>query len=419
MPSGSATRSQSLLSFGRLGQNNTTVETDSLTLQPSKRPRTEELEVPSVHVAMDNNNNHDLPFNSGSNITVICPTRDNENEERSKCVPLDRMRNKEERYTSHIAFLEDCIKIKRIPKGLVIDLEPSIGNNDEEFCARWYQRLEDFSTTLMKDIVEYSKRIEKETSEKIASEQETLKRMMKPEDYKEVSQVLDQNSSERKQALQATKRKKFNYLKYHRESPMQQKPGSGRNFPLKRTEATDRKHTERSQTLWRNNEDTTRDAGSRAHTRHHTTNTESAEDQWSRPRSYRDALLGDTNLNRKENGHDSLRRNNSRTNISRRNSRSNFHVRRQDDRWNHQEDAKEKEIRELQSRISTLETGQKKHGEHSKNVATPRHGGNTTETQGTTPPNAEQVLTFITSTMNTLEEFKKHFTTQQHTNMTR
>ena len=169
MSSGSATRSQSLLNFGRSSQNSNTEKTSPIH-QPSKRPRTDELEVPNINVEMDDDNQHELPFNSGSNITVIHPVTNDGEEERTKCIRLDRLRNKQDRYTSHITFLEDCIKIKRIPKGLVIDLEPSIGNNDEEFCAKWYQRLEDFSIILMKDIVEYSKRIEKETSEKIVSD---------------------------------------------------------------------------------------------------------------------------------------------------------------------------------------------------------------------------------------------------------
>ena len=44
---------------------------------------------------------------------------------------------------------------KFIPKGLRIDLEPSIGNNDDQFCEKWYNRLEEFSVTLIRDIIEY------------------------------------------------------------------------------------------------------------------------------------------------------------------------------------------------------------------------------------------------------------------------
>ena len=45
-------------------------------------------------------------------------------------------------------------------------------------------------------------------------------------------------------------------------------------------------------------------------------------------------------------------------------------------------------------------------------------GGDKKQVQRTTP-SPEQVLTFITNTMTTLEEFKKHFVTQTHTNETR
>ena len=35
-----------------------------------------------------------------------------------------------EQFESHRLFLRDCLEIKRIPNGLVVDLEPSIGNHD-------------------------------------------------------------------------------------------------------------------------------------------------------------------------------------------------------------------------------------------------------------------------------------------------
>ena len=67
MPSGSASRTQSLLDFTRPSQNNSTENIhDRETAQeqhPQKRPRTE-LEVPLVHVIMDevNETTHNNPF---------------------------------------------------------------------------------------------------------------------------------------------------------------------------------------------------------------------------------------------------------------------------------------------------------------------------------------------------------------------
>ena len=57
-----------------------------------------------------------------------------------------------------------------IPKGLKIDVEPSIGNNNEEFCSLWFSRLEEFSITLITDIINYSENVENATAIKIDEE---------------------------------------------------------------------------------------------------------------------------------------------------------------------------------------------------------------------------------------------------------
>ena len=71
---------------------------------------------------------------------------------------------------NHRLFLRDCLEIKHILNRLVIDLEPSIGNHDEDFHSRWYPRLEEFSLTLMKDISEFCEKTENETATKISVE---------------------------------------------------------------------------------------------------------------------------------------------------------------------------------------------------------------------------------------------------------
>ena len=48
-------------------------------------------------------------------------------------IKLDRLQDKSTRYESHKEFLEKCIREKVIPDGLRVDVEPTIGNHDEEF----------------------------------------------------------------------------------------------------------------------------------------------------------------------------------------------------------------------------------------------------------------------------------------------
>ena len=91
---------------------------------------------------------------------------------------LERLVDKTDRYESHKSFLEQCIKDKIIPVGLQINLTPTIGNNDDQFVEKWHKRLEEFSLTLITDIIAYSESIEKSTHEKIQKEMDELKAEM-------------------------------------------------------------------------------------------------------------------------------------------------------------------------------------------------------------------------------------------------
>ena len=66
---------------------------------------------------------------------------------------LDRLNDKGVRYKSHKDFFSRCIAEERVPKGLKLELEPTIRNYDQEFVDTWYSKLKTFSLTLMKDIV--------------------------------------------------------------------------------------------------------------------------------------------------------------------------------------------------------------------------------------------------------------------------
>ena len=436
MPAGSASRTQSLLDFKIPSQKNSTdIIRDQETRQqsqPQKRPRTE-LEVPHIIMDEGNGTNSNNPFDSTSTTTIVEANTHDNTEERTKCVRLDRLRNKEERYDSHITFLKDCIAIKRIPKGLVINLEPSIGNNDEEFLAKWYQRLEEFSMIMMKDVIDYSERIKAETKEKVTTEQESLRTSMKPEDFKEVSHIMDQNSAERKRALQTTKRKKFNYLKYHRENPMQQRVGlrtaenegtsrepysdnrreNNNQFDRRIDDHQNRSWKNRTENRTRNNYGTTIRNAWNPPTDNRTRNEyrTAGRNAWNQPKP--NARRDKNNNDLQQSEHNSLWRTNSRNFLS---AKSSWNSIQNDDNRNEgrdqRTDAKDKEIQYLQERIASLGTNQSRETQAPKNGEPPIGGLKTGQ------PNAEQVLNFITNTMNTLEEFKKHFATQPHTNKT-
>ena len=50
---------------------------------------------------------------------------------------LDRLYDKQARFESHKQFLQRCLQAAVTPRGLRIELEPSIGNHDETFLAKW------------------------------------------------------------------------------------------------------------------------------------------------------------------------------------------------------------------------------------------------------------------------------------------
>ena len=64
---------------------------------------------------------------------------------------LNRLKDKVTRYESRKDFLTRCIAEKLIPKGLKLELEPTIGNFDQEFVDKWCSKLKGFSFILMKD----------------------------------------------------------------------------------------------------------------------------------------------------------------------------------------------------------------------------------------------------------------------------
>ena len=68
---------------------------------------------------------------------------------------LNRLKDENARYQSHIEFLSQRIESKLIPKYLKLELEPTIGNHDKNFLDMWYSNLQEFYVILMKGIVKF------------------------------------------------------------------------------------------------------------------------------------------------------------------------------------------------------------------------------------------------------------------------
>ena len=155
----------------------------------------------------------DQPLEYTNNTAIINNDIANLNKEGINVFRLERLSDKKNRLESHRLFLKVCLEIKRIPNGLVIDLEPSIGNHDEDFRPRWYQRL------LREDC--------KRNSNKDKCEHDRLESTLN----NDIKDTLKINSENRKGILKNSKHKKFNYLKYHRTSNPAQKANQT-GFPV-------------------------------------------------------------------------------------------------------------------------------------------------------------------------------------------
>ena len=99
--------------------------------------------------------------------------------------------------------------------GLRIDIEPSIGNNDEDFCAKWFARLNEFSLTLMEDIISYSEDMETKMAERITKETPQLKDGMDAKDLNKVMTIMDNNAAQRRKRFSTQKKKICYHLRYN------------------------------------------------------------------------------------------------------------------------------------------------------------------------------------------------------------
>ena len=297
-------------------------------------------------------------------------------------IRLERLRDKADRYSSHIEFLKECRDTKVIPKGLKIDVEPSIGNYDQEFCAQWFTMLQNFSLTLIDSIIKYSEKVENETHELITTEAEKLKKEMDPEDLAVVTDILDENTNLRKTRLATAKKKKYLHLEYNREERNRPERRDSRRDINRRTNDAPRnaqrdQECPERQEKWdslRTQRRTPRDQPGPSHRE---------ENHRGQDNCPRDDRQGQAHARQQENPNDGehqhrdyyqdiLSRNNSRTTLPR---NSNRNLRRDSthrDRGN--DNNREKEISILKERLARYENPSSP-SSSSKNGGTPKEGG--------------------------------------------
>ena len=146
-----------------------------------------------------------------------------ERHKEQQAMKLNRLKDKNARYQSHREFLSQCIKSKVIPKGVNLELEPTIGNHDQEFLDTLYSNLQEFSLTLMKGIVKFCDKTISQTADHINSTENALKQNMEKEEFQKIKETIYRNEEATKRVLKQRKFKKFNYLKHRPDTERNQK----------------------------------------------------------------------------------------------------------------------------------------------------------------------------------------------------
>ena len=163
---------------------------------------------------------------SSSSTDTIVTVIDNQNDSRTQYTArkIDRLNDKEARFKSHKEFLTRCLAANVIPNGLKIELEASIGNHNEEFLTKWHEKLNKFSRELTQDVIEFCGKTITETSTEIVDAKQELSSLATQEQRKELTSTLEKNQETRSQQLKRNKDKKFYSLKYNtRHKPNRQK----------------------------------------------------------------------------------------------------------------------------------------------------------------------------------------------------
>ena len=107
-----------------------------------------------------------------------------------------------------------CLENDVVPNGLQLQLEPTIGNFDDEFLNKWHTKLKEYSKDFMKDVIEFCERTQIETDNHINKVTKELKDNIGEQQFTPIEKQIAENNESRKRTLKQKKTKKFFALKY-------------------------------------------------------------------------------------------------------------------------------------------------------------------------------------------------------------
>ena len=143
----------------------------------------------------------------------------NEEEIKKLSFRLDRFNNKKIRFLSHKEFLEKCFHDKLTPNGLKINLEPTIGNQNEEFVNQWYKIQDNCAKQLIKMTINFCETTIKETEHEIKEIDSKLQSNLPSTEYGDIKRQVSKNQGVTIQQLRRKKTRKYRQLKYGEQIP--------------------------------------------------------------------------------------------------------------------------------------------------------------------------------------------------------
>ena len=207
MISGDVRRSQSATFFKSSKKNEEVIQ------RKPKRSREETINTPEIRIeAASTATLTEEVVNANPN--YLLTETQKERSTNFLAIKLNRLKDKNLRYESHLEFLSSCISDGLIPKGLELMLEPTIGNHDQQFLDNWYSKLKEFSLSLMKDIVSFCEKTIKSTTNDINNTEASLKNLTSQQQFDEIQTEISKNESSAKKILKQKKFKKYNHLKH-------------------------------------------------------------------------------------------------------------------------------------------------------------------------------------------------------------
>ena len=146
----------------------------------------------------------------------------NEEEKKKLALRLEQINNKKIRFLSHKEFLEKCFRDKLTPNGLKTNLEPTIGNQNEEFVNQWYKIQDDIAKQLMKITIKFCEITIKETEHEIKEIDSKLQSNLRSIEYSNIKGQVSKNQEVTIQQLRRQKTRKYRLLKYGEQIPEKQ-----------------------------------------------------------------------------------------------------------------------------------------------------------------------------------------------------